>query len=208
MIEKDRLMALTDGIIAVAATILVLQLQVPDEISWEAIGKQAPIVFAALISFMQIFLAWHEHHDACADARFFNHRLMFVNALWLFCITILPFATELVGLHPDDRRAILIYCALLMIINIIIKIECTMIEKLNRISMRDQFYIHKLQRLSVIGISIAVAASFIKPFASLIIIIAMNIISIAYICKYDVNSTKKNLVKLGIADASEFEEQK
>ena len=95
MIEKDRLLALTDGIIAVAATIMVLQLSVPEEISWAAIGKQAPVVFASLISFMQIFLAWHEHHDACADARFFNHRIMFVNALWLFCITILPFATEL-----------------------------------------------------------------------------------------------------------------
>ena len=94
-----------------------------------------------------------------------------------------------------------------MIINIIIKVECTMIEKLNRIKMRDQAYIHQLQKLSFLGISIAVAASLIRPFASLIIIIGMNIISIAFICRYDVNSTKKNLVKLGIADASEFEEK-
>lgn len=208
MIDKGRLLALTDGIIAVAATIMLLQLRVPEEISWGAIAHQLPTVFAAIVSFMQIFLAWHEHHDACADAKFFNHRIMFVNALWLFFITILPFATDLVGIHPNDDRAIFIYLMVLLAINIVIKVECRMIEDLNRIAMRDQVYIRTLQTWSLIGIGIAAAACLFKPFASMLVIIIMNILSIIYICRYDVNSTKKNLVKLGIADASEFEDKK
>lgn len=207
MIEKDRLLALTDGIIAVAATVMVLQLQVPEVISWAAIGEQLPTLFASLISFMQIFLAWHEHHDACADAKFFNHRIMFINAMWLFFIVILPFATDLVGLHLGDSRAVAVYLAVLLAINITIKVECSMIEKLNRISMRDQKYIHSLQKFSFIGIGAAALACLVKPEASMFIIIAVNIFSIAYICRYDVYSTKKNLVKLGIAKPEEFEEK-
>lgn len=207
MIEKDRLLALTDGIIAVAATIMLLQLEVPDVISWAAIGHQFPTLFASLVSFMQIFLAWHEHHDACADAKFFNHRIMFINALWLFFIVLLPFATDLVGIHPNSARAMIIYLSVLLAINIIIKIECAMIEKLNRIKMRDQLYIHNLQKLSFAGIVIAAIVCAFAPFASMVIIICMNVLSIIYIVKYDVQSTKKHLVRLGIAKAEEFEEK-
>lgn len=206
MIDKGRLLALTDGIIAVAATIMLLELKVPETISWAAVHAQAPTLFASLISFMQIFLAWHEHHDACADAQFMNHRILFINALWLFCITLLPYATDLAGLHSNDMRAVLIYLSLLLAINIIIKIECNMIEKLNRIKMRDQVYIHQLQKISFCGIGIAAAISLIKPFAAFIVVILMNVYSIYYICKYDVNSSRKHQIRLGIVDPSEFED--
>lgn len=205
MIEKDRLLAITDGIIAVAATIMLLQLHVPEVLNGAAIREQLPTLFASIISFMQIFLAWHEHHDACADARFMNHRIMFINTLWLFCITLLPYATDLVGIHSNDIRAVIIYLTLLLAINIIIKIECKMIEDLNRINMRDQVFIHKLQKISICGIAIAAAVSLIMPFAAFIVVILMNVYSIYFICRYDVESSKKNQVKLGIADASEFE---
>ena len=75
MIDKGRLMAITDGIVAIAATIMALELTVPEKFSLAAVNAQMPTMVAFLISFVQIFLAWHEHHDSFAFAEKINHRI-------------------------------------------------------------------------------------------------------------------------------------
>lgn len=185
MIEKDRLMAITDGIVAIAATIMVMQLVVPDEPTVDGLMTQLPTVVAYIISYIQVFLAWHEHHDAFADAVSANHRIMFINALWLFFLTMLPFATALVGKHPESQFAEFIFIAVLLGFNLSIKAECSAIEKLNDIHMRDRAYILKLQKINLIGCGVAIIAAFIYPVASLGVIIAVDIISVFIICTYD-----------------------
>ena len=72
MINKERLIAITDGIIAVAATVMVLRLDIPEMVSLAAIRERVPILVAYIISYMQIFLAWHEHHDSFIHAERIN----------------------------------------------------------------------------------------------------------------------------------------
>lgn len=185
MIEKDRMMAITDGIVAIAATIMVLQLVVPDEPTLEGIMGQFPTLLAYIISYIQIFLTWHEHHDAFADAVCANHRILFINCLWLFFLTLLPFATALVGKNPENMIAELIFVGVLLGLNISIKVGCSALEKLNDMHMRDRKYILILQKISLIACAVAIVAAFIYPPSCLAIIIAADIASVVIICTYD-----------------------
>ena len=115
MINKERLVAITDGIIAVAATVMVLRLDIPDMASLAAFRERAPILVAYIISYMQIFLAWHEHHDSFIHAERINHRIFLMNTLWLFLITMLPFVTGVLGKSPNHRPTILLYLAVLVL---------------------------------------------------------------------------------------------
>ena len=144
MIDQNRLLAITDGIVAIAATIMVLQLVVPKEVSMEAVAEQWPTLVAYIISFIQIFLAWHEHHDSVFNAKYINHRIFLINCLWLFFITLLPFVTGVVGHSPDHQASMLLYILVLFLIQLTITIESRGISKLNKTPILDYEVIKKM----------------------------------------------------------------
>lgn len=55
--NKDRIIALTDGIVAIAATIMVLELKIPKIITLDSLLSQIPILYSYIISFALIYLA-------------------------------------------------------------------------------------------------------------------------------------------------------
>ena len=185
MIDKGRLIAITDGIIAVAATVMVLQLRVPERATLAAAQEQFPTLLAYIISYLQVFLAWHEHHDAFANAKAINHRIFLLNCLWLFFITLLPYATGIVGNSPNDRTSVLLYLSILFLQSLIITIVCRQIEKLNHIDSLDNDIIHVLRKVTFPGYALAAVCTFIKPLAAFVVIVVSCVISIVVVCFYD-----------------------
>lgn len=179
------MLALTDGIIAIAATIMVLQLQIPDQFTLEVIIKQMPLLLAYIISYSQVFLAWHEHHDAFLYANKVDHRLYLLNALWLFFITLLPFTTGVVGRSPHHQPSVLLYIFVLMLTNIILILESHMIEKINKCKINDAAIISVLRKVSFVGYAVAIASSFVEPLVSIILIIISNLTAVAIVIIYD-----------------------
>ena len=185
MINKERLMAITDGIIAVAATVMVLRLDIPDRVSLAAIRERIPVLVAYIISYAQIFLAWHEHHDSFIRAEKINHRIFLMNTLWLFLITMLPFVTGVLGRSPTHMPTILLYLAVLVLQACVQMLECQMIEKLNRIKIQDADVIHTIRNLTFAGCGIAAVFAFIYPPASMWIVVCTSILSVVLIVRYD-----------------------
>lgn len=113
---KGRMEAFSDGVVAIAITLLVLELTPPALESgsvWRALLEQWPEYLAYLVSFASIGAAWVAHaavtdHIAEVDAVFFR-----LNLLLLFFVSVLPFPTGMIGayLHDADaeRVAITIY---------------------------------------------------------------------------------------------------
>ena len=190
MIDQNRLLAITDGIVAIAATIMVLQLVVPTEISMAAVAEQWPTLVAYIISFIQIFLAWHEHHDSLFNAKIVNHRIFLINCLWLFFITLLPFVTGVVGHSPDHQASMLLYILILFLIQLTITIESGSICKLNKTTVLDYEVIKKIRIISFAGYVLAAASTFINPFFAYIIILALSFIEILLMCLYDIKIGK------------------
>lgn len=61
--NKERLAAFTDAVVVIAATIMVLELAVPSENSWQGMMEDATVFIAYVVSFSQIYLVWKNHHD-------------------------------------------------------------------------------------------------------------------------------------------------
>ena len=191
MIDKNRLLAITDGVVAIAATIMVLQLVVPSEISAAAVAEQWPTLIAYIISFVQVFLAWHEHHDSVANAIYINHRIFLVNCLWLFFITLLPFFTGLVGHSRGNQFAMLAYILVLFLIQLMITVESRMLQKLNDTIVLDYEVIRIIRIVSFIGYVVAAASTFIRPFWGFVIILVLSACEIVLMCTYDIKLGKR-----------------
>ena len=191
MINKYRLLAITDGIVAIAATIMVLQLVVPEKAGVAAIAAQWPILLAYIISFLQIFLAWHEHHDSVAPAEWINHRIFLMNCVWLFFITLLPFVTGIVGKSPDHTPSMLLYIGVLFMVQLVISIESRMIVNLNNCTIIDAPVIRKIRIMSFIGYGAAAVCALINPAFSFLVIIILSVGEIVVMCNYDSKVTAK-----------------
>ena len=111
-IEFTRVVAFSDGVIAIAITLLVLTLDVPDVSSGDladALGDQWRQYLAFAFSFALIGRFWIVHHRAFAMIERFDGTLMGLNLVFLALIVLMPFATNLVAEYQDDRIVVMIY---------------------------------------------------------------------------------------------------
>jgi uncharacterized membrane protein len=118
LLSKGRMEALTDGIFAIAMTLLVLELKVPDlpksassSELLHKIGEEGPVFFSFLISFLYCGLLWRMHHLAMHFVRHLQTVLVWLNLLFLMSISTMPFACALLGHFLRNRAAQEIYFA-------------------------------------------------------------------------------------------------
>ena len=95
--NKGRIEALTDGILAIAATIMVLELHIPEESTLKALMGEATTFIAYIISFFMIYVMWHSHHDLFKKAEKISPAGFLLNGIWILFITLIPFTTGWVG---------------------------------------------------------------------------------------------------------------
>lgn len=91
--HKGRLEAFTDGVMAVALTIMVLELKPPHVPGWHALLALWPVALSYILSFVYIGLYWNNHHHMFLLAERINGRVMWANLHWLFWVTLVPFTT-------------------------------------------------------------------------------------------------------------------
>lgn len=105
----DRLIFFSDAVVAIAITLLAIDLPVPAghslSLFWASVQDNTDRYLAFLVSFAAIAAAWGDHHDAFRYTRRMDQRLRTLNMGWLLMIVVTPFATKLltVGSHegPD-----------------------------------------------------------------------------------------------------------
>ncbi len=98
--DTTRLEALSDGVVAVAITLLVLDLKVPhvgDQSLWSALVGQWPAYVAYVTSFLVIGILWVNHHSVFRQIRYATRGLMLINLTLLMLIVAVPFVTSLVA---------------------------------------------------------------------------------------------------------------
>src|SRR5215471_162640 len=92
--EKGRLEAFTDGVIAVIITIMVLELKAPHEATWQALLGDWHIFLSYVLSFVYVGIYWNNHHHMLHLTRHVNGRVMWANLFLLFCLSLIPFVTH------------------------------------------------------------------------------------------------------------------
>src|SRR5262245_1711641 len=95
--EKDRLLAFSDGVIAIIITIMVLELRPPHEPTWAALRELAPKFLSYVLSFIYVGIYWNNHHHFMYVAKSVNGAILWANMGLLFCLSLVPFTTAWLG---------------------------------------------------------------------------------------------------------------
>ncbi|MGA9335782.1 MAG: TMEM175 family protein [Rudaea sp.] len=95
--NKGRVEAFSDGVVAILITIMVLELKVPHTGDAAALVALWPVFLAYVLSFANIGLIWNNHHHMLAAVRHIDGRSLWANLFLMFCLSLLPFATAWMG---------------------------------------------------------------------------------------------------------------
>jgi uncharacterized membrane protein len=120
-----RLEALTDGIFAIVATILVLEIHVPEVNTNEpgallhSVKEIAPSLIAFIFSFLNILIFWVNHDSIGKVLLHFDTKLTYLNILFLLFISLIPFTTAFVSRYPLELVAITSYSGVLLFTSIV-----------------------------------------------------------------------------------------
>ncbi len=125
----DRLLALTDGVVAIALTLLVLQLQVPVSSAlhnnttsasalWRALDVDGAELTSYLVSFVVIAQFWLVHHRVLRGMRGHSEGLAWRNFGFLLTLTLMPFTSDLLGRYGSNPLAITLFGINLMAISL------------------------------------------------------------------------------------------
>jgi uncharacterized membrane protein len=107
-----RLEAFSDGVIAVIITIMVLELKVPEHDGLAGLRAVWPTVFLYLLTFVQIGIYWVNHHYLIDDLDQVTHGILWSNLALLFALSLIPVATNWVGVRGISPSSIALYAAL------------------------------------------------------------------------------------------------
>jgi uncharacterized membrane protein len=113
--ETARIEAFSDGVFAIAITLLILEIKIPNagsgDLSRQLI-RQWPSYFAFVISFAFIGIMWINHHRLFTHIKRSSNTLLFLNLLPLLGVTAVPFPTAVLAQHlgtRDQRAAAILY---------------------------------------------------------------------------------------------------
>jgi uncharacterized membrane protein len=184
-VTKNRLEAFSDGVFAVAITLLVLELNVPaGDHLWHQLKGEWPSFAAFFVSFWVIGIIWVNHHGVLDHLKRANRAVLYLNLLVLMTVVFIPFSTALLAEHlksgADESVAAAVYSAAFLAMGVAFGSLWTYITR-HRDLLGVELSDDEVRRRSVaftIGnpfYAVAVIMAFISPAVVLVIIGALAV---------------------------------
>ncbi|MEI6534902.1 MAG: TMEM175 family protein [Verrucomicrobiaceae bacterium] len=95
--EKNRLEAFSDGVLAIIITIMVLELKVPHETELEGLKPLLPVFLSYVLSFLYVGIYWNNHHHMFHSTKHVSGGILWANLHLLFWLSLFPFSTGWMG---------------------------------------------------------------------------------------------------------------
>ena len=174
LMDTKRLETLVDGIFAIAMTLLVLSLSVPqltppvtDASLQKALINIIPNLISMVVSFLLLSIFWKIHHKFFKQIEYINGTLLWINVIWLLFIVLVPFSDSLTGDYGSLLTSHLVFninmmgIALLLFLNWNYAVKHNFIhEKVNKEEIKLTWRVNFGFVLIVI---LAIILSFISP---------------------------------------------
>jgi uncharacterized membrane protein len=167
--EKNRLEAFSDGVLAIIITIMVLEMKVPHGSDIEALKPVLPIFLSYVLSFIYLGIYWNNHHHLLKACRRVNAGIMWANLHLLFWLSLFPFVTGWMGENHFTSAPSALYGAVLLLAAIAYYILQTLIvageggcHSKIAVSIGKDWK----GKLSPVLYAIAIAVSFFQPWIS------------------------------------------
>ena len=188
--DTTRLETFSDGVFAIAITLLVLEIRVPHVEEGESLVVALlglwPSYLGYAVSFLQIGVIWANHHNRFRLLERSDHVLLFLNILFLLCVAFIPFPTALLaeyiqGSEGERQTAIAVYSGTLAVTSIFFTLLWLYAANDYRLVNRtlNPRLLRAMTRRYLIGAAlyiIAFAIAFISAVASLGLIVGLALL--------------------------------
>lgn len=107
--KTGRLEAFSDGVIAIIITVMVLNMKAPIGATFSALKVVLPNFISYIISFIYVGIYWNNHHHLFQAIEHVNGKVLWLNLILLFCLSLLPFSTSWMGDNHFQSIPVLLY---------------------------------------------------------------------------------------------------
>lgn len=176
--KTGRLEAFSDGVLAIIITIMVLEIKIPEGLSFYALKPILPIFLTYLGSFIYLGIYWNNHHHLFQATNKVNGNILWANLNLLFWLSLFPFVTGWMGENHFEKNPVALYGIVLLLAAIAYKILTYFVVKSEGKESMIAKAVQKDRKGngSILLYAIAVAASFFQPLISISIYIIVAII--------------------------------
>jgi uncharacterized membrane protein len=188
-VSTGRLESFSDGVIAVAITLLVLTITVPPPAKTphlgHALGQQWPVYAAYATSFISIGIVWINHHVMISRLARADHSILILNIVLLLCIGVIPFGTSLLATYlkqgHGDKLAAAIYAGIFLVMSLAFSAVNRQILFRRPHLMSVQLSLEQRRRILTRAVSgllpyvIATAVAAVSAYATLAICAALGV---------------------------------
>jgi uncharacterized membrane protein len=174
-IEFSRIVAFSDGVFAIAITLLVLQINIPahlpagDTLFDEILDTHRDFI-AYGISFAVLGKLWLAHHRFFASVERFDPVLMGLNLLYLAWIVLVPFTSEVLGDYGDDSTSVILYAAIMAAVSITFQIQILYADRKDMIRPELREYVRQFSGAANFAIGVvfllSIPVALISPLAA------------------------------------------
>ena len=166
--NKGRLEAFSDGVLAIIITIMVLELKVPVGEHPGALGPLLPVFLSYVLSFVYLGIYWNNHHHLWQAVQRVNGRILWANMHLLFWLSLTPFVTAWMGENHFAPWPVALYGLVMFFAGLAYFL---LSRALIAHHGTDSFLAHALGRdrkgkISIVAYASAVPLAFLSPWIS------------------------------------------
>lgn len=169
--QRNRLEAFSDGVLAIIITIMVLEFKVPNGTDWEALSPVLPKFLSYILSFIYVGIYWNNHHHMMHTVEKVNGGILWANLHLLFWLSLVPFVTGWLGENHFAELPLAMYGGVLLMAAIayyILQNKILSVKGKNSL-LRQAIGKDFKGKASPIFYSVAIIFSFFIPWLSIIL---------------------------------------
>ena len=173
--DKGRLEAFSDGVLAIIITIMVLEMKVPHGTDFASLAPLLPVFLSYVLSYVYVGIYWNNHHHMFQAAEFVNGRILWLNLHLLFWLSLVPFTTGWIGENHDAPAPVAAYGLVLLFSAIAYTILAgALIGNHGADSLISKSSGTKIKGMMSIALYvIAIALAFVDPWISSVLYVAV-----------------------------------
>lgn len=172
--NKQRLEALTDGVVAIILTLMVLEIKPPKTNEMTEYILFFYNIFAYLISFLYVGIYWNNHHHMFHLVEKINWKVLWGNLFFLFSLSFIPLATSWIVVGQFDNHISVAFYGLILLLNAFSYIVLSRVIPKSNVKyvkysklLKEETY--RKDIISLIGYFMGTILSLFLPFVSLFI---------------------------------------
>jgi uncharacterized membrane protein len=173
--EKTRLEAFSDGVIAIIITIMVLEMRAPHGSEVGALRPLLPIFGSYVLSFVYVAIYWNNHHHLLHTARHVTGAILWANLHLLFWLSLVPFVTAWMGENHFEQRPVALYGVVMLMAGVAYYILTLTLIRHHGPESALRAAVGKDVKgiISVVMYGLAIAGSFVNRWIALAIYVAV-----------------------------------